>query len=112
MLNSVTESRASTSMKILKNTLAIFIVTILSVVYMIDRVILVLMPWIEVPSLQYWLPKNTEQELIKREFPTLSVEAIEEISFSRNLSNKLLNVSFVRVAISAFVAMSIYVICM
>jgi hypothetical protein len=99
-------------MKILKNILAFIIILFLAVVYMIDRVILVLLPWVEVRPLQEWLPKSTEQTEVKKEFPSLTDEAIDELVTLRKFMNKMIRSSFVRVFITTFIAMCVYVILM
>jgi hypothetical protein len=99
-------------MKILKNILAFIIILFLAVVYMIDRVILVLLPWVEVRPLQEWLPKSTDQTEGKKEFPSLTDEAIDELVTLRKFMNKMIRSSFVRVFITTFIAMCVYVILM
>jgi hypothetical protein len=97
-------------MKILKNILAFIIILLLTVVYMIDRLILVLLPWLDVRPLQEWLPKSTQPEEVKKEFPYMSDEAIQEMVDTRKFMITVNRVSFTRVAVSVFIAMCIYII--
>ena len=98
-------------MKIIKDILAWIIIILLGVVYMFDRAVLIFMPWIEVKSIQDWMPKNTEIEAIQKEFPTLSEESIFTIKYTRKEGIRVMRTSFVRFIIFACVAMCIYVIC-
>lgn len=77
---------------------------------MIDRAILILLPWIEVSPIQEWLPKSDKPEEIKNEFPYMSDEAIEEMVDTRKFMITVIKVSFTRVAVSVFIAMCVYVI--
>src|SRR5687768_2287551 len=97
-------------MKTLKNIGAVILIILLSIVYMIDRVILVILPWVEVKPLQEWLPKNTDPDDIKKEFPYMSDEAIQEMVDTRKFMITVMKVSFTRVAVSVFIAMCIYLI--
>ena len=99
-------------MKIIKNILAWIAIVFLGIVYMIDRVVLILLPWIEIKSIQDWMPKNTDLEQIQKEFPTMSEETIFTIKYTRLEAMRLTKVSFTRVAISVFIAMVVYVIFM
>lgn len=99
-------------MKMLKNILSWIIIILLGVMYMIDRIILVSLPWIEVKSIQDWMPKHTEFDIARKEFPTLSDEAIQEICDHRKYMKDVLKVSVIRVAVATFIAMCVYVICM
>jgi hypothetical protein len=77
---------------------------------MIDRSILVFLPWLAVPPLQDWLPKNTDPDDIKKEFPYMSYEAIQEMVNARRLMITVNRVSFTRVTVFVFIGMCIYVI--
>lgn len=79
---------------------------------MIDRIILVSLPWIEVNSIQDWMPKHTDFDIVRKEFPTLSDEAIMEICDHRKYMKDVLRVSVVRVVVAAFIAMCVYLIVM
>lgn len=97
-------------MKILKSILSFVIIGLLLIFYMIDRAILVFLPWIHVDSIQEWLPKSDDPDSIKKEFPYMSDEAIEEMIIARKVMMKIMRVSFVRVAVSVFIVMCVYVI--
>jgi hypothetical protein len=99
-------------MKILKSILSIIIIALLTIVYMVDRIICVFLPWRSVEALQNWLPKSDDPDQIKKEFTYMSDEAIEEMVYTRKFMVKIMKVSFVRVAISVFTAMCFYVIFM
>lgn len=85
-------------------------IILLGIVYMIDRAILILLPWIEIKSIIDWMPKNTSMEAIQKEFPTFSEETRFTIKYSREEMILINKSSFVRVAISVFLAMGLYVI--
>lgn len=97
-------------MKTLKNIGAVILIILLSIVYMIDRVILVFIPWVEVKPIRDWMPKNTEPGDIKKEFPYMSDEAIQEMVDTRKFMRIVTKISFTRVTISSFIAMCVYVI--
>lgn len=85
-------------------------IILLGIVYMIDRAILVILPWIEVKSIQDWMPKTTDPDKIKQEFSFMSDEAIQEVSEHRQFMIDVVKISFTRVSISVFIAMCVYII--
>lgn len=97
-------------MKIIKNILAWLMIILLGIVYMIDRVILVLLPWIDVKSIQDWMPKTTDLEQIKKQFPTMSEETHFTIKYTREQMIQITKTSLVRVVMSVFISMCVYII--
>ena len=97
-------------MKTIKNIIAWPIIILLAIVYIIDRVILVLLPWIEVKSIQDWMPKTTNIEEIQKQFQTMSEETIFTIKYTREQMMILNKISFTRVAVTVFVGMCAYLI--
>lgn len=97
-------------MKTFKNILAWLMIILLGIVYMIDRVVLVLLPWIKVEPIQDWMPKSTDLEQIKKDFPTLSEETHFTIKYTREEMLQLTKISIVRTIVVVFISMCLYLI--
>lgn len=95
--------------KIALITLGIFLSISLFILYYTDRIITSFLFWIEIIPFNVWRVKPTDIETVRKQFPTLSLESINQLVIDRKKSIRFVTQSLYRVALY-FVIFVLYLV--
>lgn len=82
--------------KITLSAIGVFLALILALIYFFDRICSSFLFIVPIKDFAEWFPKTTDEEEIKKTFPTLPKETIEAIIYDRSIARNQMYFSFMR----------------